>query len=87
MRKLSLEGTRIASAHAIIGLIFPIIAIIVRFCVAIRLNIRAADHETMVMRKRADHRSARAADGDCIRAVHMSIFALLVKLLPIIVII
>jgi hypothetical protein len=31
MRKLSLEGTRIASAHAIIGLIFPIIAIIVRF--------------------------------------------------------
>jgi hypothetical protein len=75
MRKLSHEGTRMASAHAIIGLIFPIIAIIVLFCAAARRNIRAADHETMVMRKRADHRSARAAYGDCIRDVHMSIYA------------
>ncbi len=38
-----------ASAHAIIGLIFPIIAIIVRFCVAARLNISAADHELEAM--------------------------------------
>jgi hypothetical protein len=45
MRKSSPSGTRMASAHAIIGLIFPIIAIIVRFCVAAWLNIRAADHE------------------------------------------
>jgi hypothetical protein len=30
------------------------------------------------MRNRADHRSARAAYGDCIRAVHMSIYAQLV---------
>jgi hypothetical protein len=67
-----------ASAHAIIGLILPIIAIIVRFCVAARLNIRAADHETMVLRNRADHMSARAAYGDCIRAVNMSILARLV---------
>jgi hypothetical protein len=67
-----------ASSHAIIGFVFPIIAIIVHFCVAARLNIRAADHETMVMRNRANHRSARAAYGDCIRAVHMSIYALLV---------
>ncbi len=44
MRKLSLEGTRMASAHAVIGLIFPMIAIIVRFCVAAGLNIRAADN-------------------------------------------
>ncbi len=64
-------------AHDFIGLIFPLILIIVRFCVAARLNIRAADHETMVtsMMNRADHRIARAAYGDCIRAVHMSIYA------------
>jgi hypothetical protein len=31
-----------ASAHAIIGLIFPIIVIVVRFCVAALLNLRAA---------------------------------------------
>jgi hypothetical protein len=76
-----------ASAHAIIGLIFSIIAIIVHLCVAAWLNIRAADHELMVMRNRANHRSARAAYGDCISAVHMSIYAHLVLLLPIIVII
>ncbi len=79
MRKPSPKGTRMASAHAIIRLIFPIIAIIVYFCVAARLNmIRAADHETIVMRNRADHTSARAAYGYCIRAVHMSIYAQLV---------
>ncbi len=47
-----------ASAHAIIGLIFPIIVIIVRFCVAAWLNLnrdlarglRAADHETIGLR-------------------------------------
>jgi hypothetical protein len=69
---------RMASAHAIIGLIFPIIAIIVRFCVAAWLDIRAADHETMILRNRANLRSARAANGECIRAVLMSILAFLV---------
>jgi hypothetical protein len=78
MRKFSPYGTRMASAHAIIGLIFPIIVIFVRICVAALLNLRGADHETMIMRNRADLRSARAAYGDCIRAVHMSILALLV---------
>ncbi len=73
-----------ARAHAIIWLIFPIIAIIVRFCVAALLNLRAAlaDHETMIMRNRANLRSARVAYGDCIRAVVsvvlMPILALLV---------
>ena len=64
--------------NAIIGLIFPIIAIMVRFCVAAWLNLCAADHETMIMRNRANLRSARAANGDCIRAVLMSILDLLV---------
>jgi hypothetical protein len=66
-----------ASAHAIIGLIFPIIAIIVRFCVASWLNFRAADHTTMIIRNRANIRSARAANGDCISSETVSILALL----------
>jgi hypothetical protein len=68
-----------ASAHAIIGLIFPsIIAIIVRFCAASWLNFRAADHTTMIVRNRANIRSARAAHGYCISAETVSILALLV---------
>jgi hypothetical protein len=67
-----------ASAIANIGFIFPIIAIIVRFCAAALLNLRAADHETIIMRNRANLRSNRVAYGDCIRAVLMSIAALLV---------
>ncbi len=62
----------------LLDLFFPIIAIIVRFCVAALLNLRTADHETMIMRNRANLRSARAAYDDCIRAVLMSILALLV---------
>lgn len=65
MRKSSSQGTRMASANAIIGLIFPIIAIIVRFCVAAWLNLRDADHEIMTVRKRANHRSGRAIYGIC----------------------
>ena len=80
MRKSSSEGTQMASALAIIGLIFPIIAIIVYFSVADSLNLRAADHETIIMRYKANIRTARAAYGDCIRAVIVSNLTLLVLL-------
>jgi hypothetical protein len=70
-----------ASAHAIIGLIFPIIAIIVRFWVAFWLNFRAADHHTIFLMDKANIRNARDAYFYCIRAETVSIRALLFELL------
>ncbi len=66
-----------ASAHAIIGLIFPNIAIIVRYWVAFWLNFRNADHQTIFLMDKANIRNARDAYFDCIRAETMSIRALL----------
>jgi hypothetical protein len=67
-----------ASEHAIIGLIFSIIVIIVRFRVAFWLNYCAADHKSMIIKNRAIIRNARAAHCDCTRAETVSILALLV---------
>jgi hypothetical protein len=67
-----------ASAHAIIGLIFSIIAIIVRYLEAFWLNFRAADQKSMIIKNRAIIRSARAAHCDCIKAETVSILVILV---------
>jgi hypothetical protein len=77
MRKSSSECTWMASTLAIIGLRFPIIAIIVHIWVAASLNLRAADHGLMILRDKANSRSAREAYVDCIRAAIVSIRALL----------
>ena len=69
------------SAHAIIGLIFPIIAIIVCFYVASWLNFRAADHHTIFLMDKANLRNAKDACFYCIRAETVSIRALLFELL------
>ena len=78
MRKSSPQGTRMASAHAIIGLIFLIIAIIVRFWAAFWLNFRAADHKSMITKNRAILRVARAAHCDCRSAETVSILVILI---------
>ena len=78
-----------ASAHAIIGLIFTIIAIIVLVWVAACLSLRPtlADHWTMIMRYKANIENAGVTNGDRIWAVIVSILALLFQLLTIIAII
>ena len=65
-----------ASAPTIIVLNFPIIAIIVPFWVAACLNLRPADHWTMIMRYHANIGNAGVAYADSIRAVNVSILAL-----------
>ncbi len=79
MCKSSSESTRKASTHAIIGLSFPIIAIIVHSWAAAGLNLRAADYGTMMLRDKANSMSARDAFVDCTRAATVSIRALLSK--------
>ena len=76
-----------ASAHAIIGLNFTIIAIIVLFSVTACLNLRPADHWTMIMRYKANIESAGGTDGDRIWAAIVSLHALLFRFLTIVAII
>ena len=76
-----------ASAHAIIGLILTIIAIIVSFSLASWLELRATDHKSMIIKNKAILRFARAAHCDCRRAETVSILVILAYLLSIIVII
>ncbi len=87
MCKSSSESTWKASTHAINGLNFPIIAIIVHFRAAASLNLCSADHWTMILRDKANSKSAMDAFVDCIRAATVSIRALLFQLFAIIAII
>ena len=76
-----------ASAHAIIGPIFTIIAIIVLVWVAACRSLRPTDHWKMIMRYKANIENAGVTNGDSIWAVIVSILSLLLRLLTIIAII
>jgi hypothetical protein len=65
----------------------PTVYTIVLFNAAAGLNLRAADHGTMILRDNAYSRSARDAFLDCIRAARVSSRALFIQLLVIIAII
>ncbi len=73
-----------ASAHAIIGL-SPLLLLLL--CVSEKqpggpcLNLRAADHHTIILGDKANIKNARDAYVDCIRAETVSIRALLFELL------